>query len=112
MMTATPTTKTDRTMSSSSGNSGTAGDGEEEQILLDLNTLFPTARFVSLGRVVVSPDHTLLAFTVDRTGAEVYDGYVKDLASGELILHLENVNCIEWGGGSAPYSLLYTCVGA
>jgi oligopeptidase B len=56
-----------------------------EEILLDENRL---AEGQSYCRVVVfepSPDHSLLAYSVDTTGAWVFTLYIKDLRTGELL---------------------------
>ncbi|HEY1016342.1 MAG TPA: S9 family peptidase [Herpetosiphonaceae bacterium] len=56
-----------------------------EQVLLDLNLLAEGQPFCRLGAYEPSPDHRLLAFSVDFTGSEEYTLRVKDLASGELL---------------------------
>jgi protease II len=80
-----------------------------EEIVLDLNTIFPTARYLCLGRLVVSHDHKYLAFTIDETGDETFRAYVKNLRTGELEHRIENANCIEWAN-TEPYALYYTYV--
>ena len=79
-----------------------------EDVLLDLNTIFPTAQYLSLGRIVLSHDHKYLAFTLDSTGEELFDLYIKDLETHQIKLHVENVNCVEWGNTSTPYTLYLT----
>ena len=61
-------------------------DAEEEQVLLDLNQL--DHEYISLGAFSVSPDHNLLAYSLDITGREVYDLRFIDLRTGE---HLPDV---------------------
>lgn len=56
-----------------------------EEIILDVNALARGHSYCAVGACEVSPDHALLAYTVDRTGGEVYDLYVLDLASGAVI---------------------------
>jgi oligopeptidase B len=56
----------------------------EEEILLDQNPLAAGHCYFRLGAMEVSPDHKLLAYTVDTSGAEEFTVYVKDLSSGEL----------------------------
>jgi oligopeptidase B len=64
-----------------------------EEVLLDLNVLAEGKRFFSLGAFDVSPDHRLLAFAMDTTGAERYTLMVKDLTSGQVLPdRIENVN--------------------
>lgn len=57
----------------------------EEEILLDVNELAKGYDYFYIGVYRVSPDHQLLAFSVDTSGAENYTLYVKNLNSGELL---------------------------
>ncbi|MBV4507953.1 S9 family peptidase [Pseudomonas sp. BW13M1] len=59
-------------------------DESREELLLDPNAL-ANGGFLSLGAFSVSPDHGLLAYSLDTSGDEIYTLYVKDLASGALI---------------------------
>jgi oligopeptidase B len=56
-----------------------------EEILLDLNPLAAGHEYFRLGAFEVSPDHRLLAYSVDTSGAESYTLYLKDLATGALL---------------------------
>jgi oligopeptidase B len=56
-----------------------------EEILLDQNERAEGTRYHSLGTFQVSPDHRLLAFSEDTTGAEYFTLRVKDLGTGELL---------------------------
>ena len=58
-------------------------DGPEE-VLLDQNLLAAGHAYFRLGAFEVSPDHRLLAYSVDTSGAEEFTLVVKDLATGEL----------------------------
>ncbi|PWB34694.1 peptidase S9 [Pseudomonas sp. SDI] len=58
-------------------------DEQHEELLLDPNVL-ANGGFLSLGAFSVSPDHRLLAYSLDSSGDEIYSLYVKDLASGAL----------------------------
>ncbi|TLP63015.1 MULTISPECIES: S9 family peptidase [Pseudomonas] len=58
-------------------------DESREELLLDPNAL-ADGGFLSLGAFSVSPDHRLLAYSLDISGDEVYTLYVKDLASAAL----------------------------
>ncbi|CAM3779161.1 Protease 2 [Pseudomonas reidholzensis] len=58
-------------------------DESHEQLLLDPNAL-AAGGFLSLGAFNVSPDHRLLAYSLDTSGEETYTLYVKDLASGGI----------------------------
>lgn len=56
-----------------------------EEVLLDENALAAGNAYCNIFRVIPSPDHTLLAYTLDTTGALVYDLFVIDAASGALL---------------------------
>jgi len=56
-----------------------------EEVLLDENALAEGLDFCKVFYCEPSPDHHLLAYAVDTTGAWVYDLYEKDLRSGELV---------------------------
>ncbi|MCU7241513.1 S9 family peptidase [Pseudomonas peradeniyensis] len=58
-------------------------DESREELLLDPNAL-ANGGFLSLGAFSVSPDHGLLAYSLDTSGDEIYTLYVKDLTSGAL----------------------------
>jgi len=60
-------------------------DEAAEQILLDLNPLAAGHAYFRLGAFEVSPDHRLLAYSVDTSGAESFTLRVKDLATGALL---------------------------
>ena len=53
------------------------------QVLLDANLLADDSGYLELGLTVVSPDGRLLAYSVDRTGDEVYRLRFRDLESGD-----------------------------
>jgi oligopeptidase B len=56
-----------------------------EEILLDQNPLAAVHAYFRLGASEVSPDHQLLAYSVDTSGAEEFTLYIKDLTTGELL---------------------------
>ncbi|MCC6862015.1 MAG: S9 family peptidase [Bryobacterales bacterium] len=56
-----------------------------EEVMLDLNQLAEGQKYFRLGISEVSPDHRLLAYSVDNAGDEVYTIQVKDLATGKLL---------------------------
>jgi oligopeptidase B len=60
------------------------GEGGVEEILLDQNPLAAGHGYFRLGASAVSPDHRLLAYSVDTSGAEEFTLYIKDLVTGEL----------------------------
>jgi len=55
-------------------------DEDAEQLLLDPNTLAGDG-FLSLGAFSISPDHQRLAYSLDTSGDETYQLFVKELAS-------------------------------
>ena len=59
--------------------------GAPEQVLLDLNRLAAGHAYFRMGAFEVSPDHRLLAYSVDTSGAESFSLFLKDLVSGELL---------------------------
>ena len=56
-----------------------------EEILLDQNPLAATHAYFKIGVSEVSPDHRLLAYSVDTSGAEEFTLYIKDLTTGQLL---------------------------
>ncbi|MDQ5852943.1 MAG: S9 family peptidase, partial [Chloroflexota bacterium] len=57
----------------------------EEELLLDQNQLAEGHAYCRIGAYRVSPDHRLLAYSVDTSGAEKYTLFVKDLNTGDLL---------------------------
>jgi len=60
-------------------------EGSEEQVLLDQNLLAAGHDYFRMGAFEVSPDHRLLAYSVDTSGAESFRLVVKDLETGALL---------------------------
>ena len=58
------------------------GGPDDEQILLDENALAAGHDYFSLGGFEISPDHRLLAYSVDFTGGERYTLRFRDLETG------------------------------
>ncbi len=56
-----------------------------EELLLDQNALAEGVSYCQMGAFRVSPDHRLLAYSLDTTGAEIYTVRVKDLQTGALL---------------------------
>ena len=73
----------------------------EEEVLIDLNQIAEDGEFKYLVMSIyeVSPNHDLLAFGLDTTGAETYTVRVKNLKTGDLLDDvLEKVSGqAEWG---------------
>lgn len=82
-------------------------DGPEE-IILDQNILAEGKDFTSLGSFDVSIDHKYLAYTIDFSGYENYQLFIKDLSNGELIeFEINDLDgSIEWG---LDNSTIYFC---
>jgi oligopeptidase B len=74
----------------------------DEQILLDLNPLAAGHEYFRLGAFEISPDHRLLAWSADTSGAESFTLYVKDLATGALLSEtITNVSpAVAWANDS------------
>ena len=81
---------------------GDADDAAAEEILLDLNPLAEGHAYFRLGAFEVSPDHRMLAYAVDTSGAESFTLYVKDLATGALLAEtIANVSpSVAWANDS------------
>ncbi len=79
-----------------------------EAVLLDLNAVAAGHEYLDLGVYKISPDHTLLAYSLDTNGAEEFTVYVKDLRTGELLPEeIPNTSyALEWGNDNQ--TLLYT----
>ena len=56
-----------------------------EEVLLDQNPLAANHAYFKIGVSEVSPDHQLLAYSVDTSGAEEFTLYLKDLTTGRLL---------------------------
>jgi oligopeptidase B len=56
----------------------------EEEIILDQNKLAEGQEYLSLGILQVSPNHQILAYSLDTTGAEQYTLYFLDLNNQTL----------------------------
>ena len=72
-----------------------------EEILLDENELAKGRAYTAVGALEVSPDGSLLAYTVDLTGFRQYTLHVKDLRTGELLRDgAERVTSLAWAADS------------
>ncbi len=77
----------------------------EEEIILDINALAEGFDYFRVGILRVSPDHRLLAYSVDTSGAEDYVLRFKDLESGaHLPEELPNTSfSAEWGNDNRTF---------
>jgi oligopeptidase B len=72
-----------------------------EEVLLDVNELAKGHKFTAIGAMDVSPDGTLLAYTVDFTGFRQYRLNVRDLAANRMLPDTaERVTSIAWAADS------------
>lgn len=56
----------------------------EEEVLLDQNILAQGHNYFDLGVFEVSPNHKLLVYSIDTTGAEKFTLYIKNLETDEI----------------------------
>ena len=71
-------------------NSSGAGELDDrfrgsDQLVLDVGALAADSTYFELGLTIVSPDEGLVAFSVDRTGDEVYELRFRDLRTGSVL---------------------------
>jgi len=73
-----------------------------EQLLLDMNELAKTRKFVNLNGLAVSPDDRLLAYGVDSSGARDFELHVRDLASGDdrVVATTPHADAFVWAADS------------
>jgi oligopeptidase B len=69
-----------------------------EEILLDQNQLAEGQEFLELGVLAISPNHEILAYSTDTTGAERYTLRFLNLATGKHFAEeIPNTAAIAWG---------------
>lgn len=73
-----------------------------EQLLLDLNELAKTRKFVNVNHMAVSPDDHLLAYGVDSSGARDFELHVRDLGTGEdrVVTSTPHADAFVWAADS------------
>jgi oligopeptidase B len=76
-----------------------------EEILLDENVLAEGHKYFRIGNFAVSPNHKLLAYSVDFEGDESYTIRVKNLETGELLPdEIPNTYyTLEWANDNATF---------
>jgi len=76
-----------------------------EEILLDGNVLAEGRKYFRVGNFSVSPNHRLLAYSVDFEGDEAYTIRVKDLVTGELLADqiANTYYSLEWANDNATF---------
>ncbi|HUU85409.1 MAG TPA: S9 family peptidase [Phycisphaerae bacterium] len=84
----------------------------EEEVLLDANELAKGHEYFRIGGFENSPDHKLLAYSVDTNGSEMYTLRVKDLTTGRLLPDeiRDTYYGLEWGNDDR--TLFYTTLDA
>jgi oligopeptidase B len=71
----------------------------KEEVLLDLNILDLTQKYINLGAFKVSPDHHFLAYAIDTSGSESYAIHFKNLQTDQPLpdVIVPAGSDIEWG---------------
>ena len=71
----------------------------DEEILFDQNEMAEGLDYFDIGAFEISPNHRLVAFSVDTNGSERFTLQVKDLTTGEIYPDkIENTGySVEWG---------------
>jgi oligopeptidase B len=82
----------------------------DEEVLLDQNPLAAGHGYFRLGASAVSPDHRLLAYSVDTSGAEEFTLFIKDLGTGALFPEsiVSTSHDVAWANDSR--TLFYTAL--
>lgn len=79
-----------------------------EEVLLDLNTFAAGKPFCAIKHTTVSPCHRYFAWSVDLSGAEKCEVFVKDLDSGKIIdSHIKNASSGSFVWSPDGRSLIY-----
>jgi len=84
----------------------------KEEVLLDGNAMAEGHKYFRVGNFVASPNHKLLAYSVDYEGDEAYTIHVKNLTTGKLLADtIKNTYySLEWGNDNATF--FYTVLDA
>lgn len=83
-----------------------------EEVLLDENAMAEGKKYFRVGNFSISPNHRLLAYSVDFDGDEAYTIHVKDLATGKMLAdEIPNTYySLEWANDNATF--FYTVLDA
>ena len=70
----------------------------DEEVVLDVNELAKEFEYINLGVFRMSPNHQLLAYSLDIDGSEKFTIFFKDLKTGQLLAdQIKNTNySLEW----------------
>ncbi len=83
-----------------------------EEILLDQNQLAEGTEYFSLGVFALSPNHQLLAYAIDTTGAEQYTLFFLNLATRELYPEQIADTYASFAWGNDNQTVFYTTLDA
>jgi oligopeptidase B len=84
----------------------------KEEVLLDGNAMAEGKKYFRVGNFAASPNHKLLAYSVDYEGDEAYTIHVKDLTTGKLLADAipNTYYSLEWANDNATF--FYTVLDA
>jgi oligopeptidase B len=84
----------------------------KEEILLDGNKMAEGKKYFRIGNFVASPNHKLLAYSIDYEGDEAYTIHVMDLSTGKLLADTipNTYYSLEWANDNATF--FYTVLDA
>lgn len=81
----------------------------KEEILLDQNVLAKQYAYFEIGALKISPDHRLLAYSIDTLGSERFTLFIKNLETNRLYSeHISNIGySVAWADNN---TIFYTIV--
>src|ERR1035437_4407324 len=84
----------------------------KEEVLLDGNAMAEGHKYFRVGAFAASPNHKLLAYSVDYEGDEAYTIHVKNLTTGKMLVDAipNTYYSLEWGNDNATF--FYTVLDA
>ncbi len=80
-----------------------------EEVIFDENEYAEGHDYFRLGALKVSPNHKLMAYSIDTDGYEKYDLFVKEIETGKILVEIKEVSgAVEWDNSSQTifYSIL------
>ncbi|RMG33494.1 MAG: S9 family peptidase [Methanobacteriota archaeon] len=80
-----------------------------EEVIFDENEYAEGHEYFRLGALKISPDHKLMAYSIDTNGYETYDLFIKDIETGKILTEINEVaGAIEWdnNGKAIFYTIL------
>lgn len=84
-----------------------AAKAQKEELLLDLNIVFPDKKYAHLGFFEPSPDHQYIAFSLDTVGTKKHTLFIKHIDTKQRPEIIPDVgSSASWGNDSQ--TLLYT----